>query len=225
MTAIPRVELPGLAHHIVQRGVNRQPCFGHPSNYARYLEYLQLASSTQGCAIHAYVLMTNHVHLLATPTGEGALGRMMQQLGSRYVRYYNACTRRTGTLWEGRFRACVVDSDRYFLACQRYIELNPVRAGMVAAAGDYRWSSHRCNAGGIPDPVVTPHASYLALAEADEPRRRTYQALVTTDAERTAIRDHLTQGRAWGSDDFQARVEAACGRPMATRARGRPRNK
>ena len=117
MTAIPRVELAGYPHHVVQRGVNRQACFLQPSNYVRYLEWLQLASRTHGCEIHAYVLMTNHVHLLVTPQVPGASSRMMQAIGRRYVGCFNARYQRTGTLWEGRFNSALVDSERYVLAC------------------------------------------------------------------------------------------------------------
>ncbi|ODS64428.1 MAG: hypothetical protein ABS41_03005 [Arenimonas sp. SCN 70-307] len=227
MPAIPRLDLAHIPNHIIQRGVNRAPCFVHGANYWRYLDELALAAKQAGCRIHAYVLMTNHVHLLVTPQEDGATSRMMQQLGTRYVRYFNACHQRTGTLWEGRFRSCLVGSDDYLLACQRYIELNPVRAGMVPHPGMYRWSSYHFNAQGRIDPLVQPHPVYLALAADANERWRAYRALVAegiTDQQRDALTRSTNQGRAWGSPSFQLQIGQLLGRVASTRARGRPKS-
>ena len=176
MARLPRFDLPGIAQHVIQRGNDRQPCFAAEEDYLHYLQELDEAAMRFGCAIHAYVLMTNHVHLLVTPVETGAVSRMMQALGRRYVACFNARYRRTGMLWEGRFKAGLVDSEDYVLTCYRYIELNPVRAGMVATAGQYRWSSHAHNAHGACDPRITPHPSYLDLGEG-ELGRAAYRAL------------------------------------------------
>ena len=225
MARIPRFDLPGIPQHVVQRGVDRMACFTRHWDYLRYLEELQSCAQISDCAVHAYVLMTNHVHLLVTPSATGALSRMMQRLGRRYVGYFNTCHGRTGHLWEGRFKACLVQTDDYLLRCQRYIELNPVRAGMVASPRAYPWSSHRHHAGGEPNPLLQPHASFLALADDPDRRRDIYAALVCDDvpgAEEDAIRDHLRQGRPWGNDRFRQQVEQLLGRQANLRRRGRP---
>ena len=144
-----RAILPEVAVHIIQRGNNRSACFHRDADYLVYLDHLRELSQRHGCEIHAYCLMTNHVHLLATPRAANACALLMKNLGQRYVQYVNRSRERTGTLWEGRFRSCIAQSERYVMACYRYIELNPVRAGMVARAGDYRWSSYLANAGGV----------------------------------------------------------------------------
>ena len=138
-----RVSVPDAAHHIIQRGNNRSACFYSKQDYECYLEWLFEYSEMHGCYVHAYVLMTNHVHLLITPTDSIGLGKLMKRLGQRYVQYINRSYQRTGTLWEGRFRSCVTDDERYVLGCYRYIELNPVRANIVAHPAEYRWSSYR----------------------------------------------------------------------------------
>lgn len=210
MARVPRLEVPGVPLHIVQRGVDRRVCFAQAANYWRYLEDLQSASEKQACAVHAYVLMSNHVHLLVTPAETGAASRMMQQLGRRYVGYFNSVQGRTGTLWEGRFRSCLVDSDDYFLRCQRYIELNPVRAGMVGTPGAYRWSSYLHHSSGLIDPVVTSHAQYLALGRDAKARQSRYVALAAdglTERQLATLRECTLQGRAWGDRAFQQRMD------------------
>ena len=226
MPAIPRLRFADIPMHIIQRGVNRAPCFIHRANYWKYLDELQLAARETGCAVHAYVLMTNHVHLLVTPPDETAASRMMQRLGTRYVRYFNAAHERTGTLWEGRFRSCLVSTDDYFLACQRYIELNPVRAGMVASPGEHRWSSYPANAQGRIDPLVTPHPLYLGLASDDATRWKAYAALVASgisDSQRDQITRHTQQGRALGPPAFQRWIRRTLGQETRVRPRGRPK--
>lgn len=146
MPRLPRFGLLGIPQHVIQRGNNRQPCFADEEDYQFYLECAQTASKRCGCAVHAYVLMTNHVHLLVTPHRKEAVPRFMQHIGRRYVQYFNFRYRRSGTLWEGRYKASLVDTEAYVLKCYRYIEMNPVRAGMVRGPSDYRWSRHRHNA-------------------------------------------------------------------------------
>lgn len=222
---LPRLDIPGVPQHIVQRGNDRLPCFAADDDYVRYCQELREAAFRHGCAVHAYVLMTNHVHLLVTPQAPGAASRMMQMLGRRYVGCFNARYGRSGTLWEGRFKSCLVDTDAYLLRCYRYIELNPVRARMVAAPGDYRWSSYRHNAYGVADPLVTPHAGFVALGTETQSRQSAYAALVAEIIpmdEIAEIRNYLDQGRAWGSGQFQAHVEALLGRAVRLQGRGRP---
>ncbi|HET6632313.1 MAG TPA: transposase [Rhodanobacteraceae bacterium] len=222
----PRLDLADVPQHIIQRGHDRQPCFFTEADYLCYLTELREISRREGCRVHAYVLMTNHVHLLATPAAAGQIGRMMQALGRRFVRYINDRHHRTGTLWEGRYKACLVDSDRYLLQCYRYIELNPVRAGMAAAAWDYRWSSFGCNALGRFDPLIQPHASFLALDPDPCTRQATYRDWVmqAVDTDETdAIRRDLQRQHAYGSNRFRAAVEAQLGRRAGPARMGRPR--
>jgi putative transposase len=173
----PRAVASGQPLHIVQRGNNRATTFRSPDDFRFYKHALEEASRAAGCAIHAYVLMSNHVHLLATPEEPDGAARMMQSVGRRYVRFFNDRSGRTGTLWEGRYRSALVDSARYLFACSRYIELNPVRAGMAHRAAEYPWSSFGQNAGAVADPIVTPHALYLALGATPAQRRAAYRAL------------------------------------------------
>jgi len=159
----PRIKLAGIPQHLVQRGVNREPCFFAEEDCHCFLHWLQEAADDWRCVVYAYALMTNHVHLIVTPgTAEGP-ARLMQSLGRRYVQYINRHYKRSGNLWEGRYKSSAVQTEDYLLVCQRYIELNPVRADMVADPGQYRWSSYRRLALGQPDRLVTPHPLYLAL--------------------------------------------------------------
>lgn len=224
----PRPDFADIPQHIVQRGNNRQACFFQKEDYRRYLNALREASLRYGCHVHAYVLMTNHVHLLVTPQQVGAIGRMMQYLGRDYVTHINIQYRRSGTLWEGRYRSCLVDTQTYLLLCHRYIELNPVRAGMVATPQEYPWSSYGANALDLHDPCIRPHAEYLALGVNAEERRTTYRTLFDEgiDHERlAAIRNYNQQQRALGSTRFQAEIEAALGRCMSVRPAHRPAKK
>ena len=222
----PRPDLAQVPQHVVQRGNDRQPCFFTPDDYSRYLVNLREAALRYGVAIHAYVLMTNHVLLLATPTEVGGISRMMQFLGRQYVPYVNSQYQRTGTLWEGRYKSCLVDSDHYVLVCHRYIELNPVRARMVARPEDYRWSSYRRNALGHPDALLNLHAQYLALGVTAQERCAAYRALVSEvldEAQMSEIRVYLQQQRAWGSERFQLAIAAQLGRCTQVRPPHRPR--
>ena len=224
----PRLELPGVPLHITQRGVNRAAVFLDDIDCAAYLQALQTAAQDQSVAIHGYVLMTNHVHLLVGSEMSGAVSRMMQATGRRYVRAFNARHGRTGTLWEGRYKSCLVDSERYLLTCLRYIELNPVRAAMVQWPWEHRWSSVHVHLGLRPNSRITPHAAYLALGQDAQERSAAYRALLleplaSEQVER--IRDHVRQERALGSPRFQAMVEKTLNRPACVRAAGRPRRR
>jgi putative transposase len=222
----PRFLLPGVPVHLVQRGNNRQAVFFADEDRRAYLGWLAEASDRWGCAIHAYVLMSNHVHLLATPTDEEGTGRMMQHLGRRYVPYINRRHRRSGTLWEGRYRASLVDSERYLLVCHRYIESNPVRAGMVKTPAGHPWSSYGRNATGAEDPLVTEHPLYTALGVSPQQRRRAYRELFRTAPDNDVTKDIracLQSGTPLGSEGFRERIERTLGVAVGQARRGRPR--
>ena len=164
MARLPRYFVQGVPLHIILRGNNREPIFVNDEDCQFFKESLHDAATRHGLSIHAYVFMTNHVHLLASPSAEDSVPKTMQSTGRRYVQYFNYCYQRTGTLWEGRYRATVVEAEHYLFECMRYIELNPVRAGMVANPGDYAWSSYHANAQGKANESVTAHSLYRRLA-------------------------------------------------------------
>lgn len=225
MARLLRLELPGVPLHVIQRGNNRAACFFSDGDYRLYLDCLGAASAKCVCAVHAYILMTNHVHLLLTPREPHAVSRLMQAIGRRYVRTINDRYQRSGTLWEGRFRSSLIDSERYFLVCQQYIELNPVRAGMVQFARDYRWSSHLHYAEGRPDPLLTEHECYLRLGVTSTERRNAYRALSDggIDPDHVdSIRSSAHKGLPLGSEQFKDQIEAALGCDVRPRQRGRP---
>lgn len=226
MARLPRLDLTGVPQHIVQRGNNRLPCFLDDDDRLRYLQLLHEALHFTGVQLHAYVLMDNHVHLLATPTAAGDIGRMMQRLGRQYVALFNGRHDRTGTLWEGRYKACLVDSERYVLACYRYIELNPVRARLTDDPAAYRWSSCMANLGLCPHPHLSPHPAWLALGATPAGRVACYRQLLDEafpEDMPADIRLYLQQQRAWGRDDFRAMVEAKTRRFASARPAYRPR--
>ncbi len=200
--------------HVIQRGNNKGRVFDSAKDSGFYLAWLTDAAKTFGLTVHAYVLMTNHIHLLATLHAKNALARTMQSVGIRYTRYFNATRTRTGTLWDGRYRSCVISRDEYFLACARYIEMNPVRAGMAATPDVYRWSSYKANALGREDPLATPHDIYLRLGVDDAARRDAYRALF--DAPSQAFDDRLraATNRGIGLDEVDHIRKA--GRPRKT---------
>ncbi|HET9483743.1 MAG TPA: transposase [Xanthomonadales bacterium] len=215
MARQPRPDLPYYPQHVVQRGNDRMACFRDDFDREMFLDFLARAAERYDCAIHAHVLMTNHVHLLVTPNRRRALSLMMQSLGARYVMAFNRRHLRTGTLWEGRYRSCLVDNDRYALACSRYIELNPVRAGLVASPADFRWSSYSANALGAHAGFLIPHSAYLELGLADETRRAAYRALFAdalTEDQLAAIRDATRCQLAFGSARFLAMLGQVLGR-------------
>jgi REP-associated tyrosine transposase len=211
--------------HVIQRGNNRQPVFFAEADCAHYLDWLTAAAAEYGCAIHSYVLMTNHVHLLATPRTPESLPRTMQALGRRYVRYVNTIHERTGTLWEGRYRAAPIESEAHFLACCRYIELNPVRARMVRHPRDYCWSSYGAHAHGATDPLVSAHDLYRRLGANQAARQAAYRALFRAaldDDFLEALRAATNGGWALGDARFQRQVADALGRRVTPLPRGRP---
>ena len=201
--------------------------FFHQRDYALYREALQDAATTNDCLIHAYVLMTNHVHLLVTPLQERSVPLMMQAMGRNYVQRLNTRYRRTGTLWEGRYKASLVQDSDYFLACQRYIELNPVRARLVAAPGDYPYSSYACHAAGVDDVLITAHACYLSLGADCAARQAAYRRLfldVLDEKLLAGIRKSTNACGVIGDERFKEQIEAMLGRRVPTGKRGRPAN-
>jgi putative transposase len=220
-----RLTLAGVAVHLIQRGNNRGACFFAAEDYARYLGYLAEFARQFGCAVHAFVLMTNHVHLLLMPQHADGASRLMQRLGQHYVQYVNRSYRRSGTLWEGRFRSCLAQSEDYVLACYRYIELNPVRAGMVRHPADYRWSSYRVNGQGTPSALVVPGEEYLHLGANAADRCEAYRALVGAQLDPdvvTEIREATNGNVALGNERFRGEIEAALGRRARRGTSGRP---
>lgn len=223
MARLPRLYLPGCAQHVIQRGNNRELCFYNDADYKVYLAFLRDSAAKYSVDIHAYVLMSNHVHLLVTPGEERGLGRMMQALGRRYVRYFNDTYCRTGTLWEGRYKSTLVDTDRYLLTVYRYIELNPVRAGMVNHPSEYPWSSYQCNALGEAAQLITPHTGYCQLGVNARECRRAYRALFRgriRDSEITAIRESTNKAWVLGGERLKAQVKSETGRRPSPLGRG-----
>lgn len=226
MPRLPRPILPQIPIHIIQRGNNRLRCFFSDSDFLVYLDLLKKSALKSGCRIHAYVLMTNHVHLLVTPQTADAPAAMMQTLGQRYVQYVNRRYCRTGSLWEGRYRSCLVQHDRYLLTCQRYIELNPVRAQMVTHPSHYQWSSYRTNAHGAPTDLITPHPVYSALAHQAVEREAAYRDLFNAALPVRVLNQvrRATNGNyALGNKNFIDEMARALGRPVSPRQGGRPR--
>ena len=222
----PRVHLDGVPLHIVQRGHNREPCFFGEEDYSSYLHWLGEALTELDSALHAYVLMSNHVHLLLTPRKAQDVPKLIISLGRRYVQYVNRSHGRTGTLWDSRYKSSLVHAETYLLACQRYIELNPVRAAMVEDPAHYRWTSYRSNALGQPDPRLTPHSLYLSLGRGDKDRQAAYRALFRAQLDRAAIDDirlALHQSQPLGNARFHDRIEKMTGIRREARRRGRPR--
>lgn len=214
-----RLVLPDVALHVRQRGHNRNACFWHDTDRLVYLSLLSHLAKETACAVHAYVLMTNHVHLLLTPRDADSCARLMRNLGQRYVQYVNRRYERSGTLWEGRYRSCLVDSAEYVLGCHRYIELNPVRAGMVASPSAYRWSSHNANSGAMQNTLLSAHCEYRALSEDERARRVAYRGLFDqADDPRflEAIREATNGGFPLLGEKLKAQI-AATGRQLEPR--------
>ncbi len=223
MARLPRICLRGLPQHIIQRGNNRQACFASDEDCAAYAGWLEEYARKYQVALHAWVFMTNHVHLLATPETDDGVSRLMQSLGRKYVRYFNHTYKRTGTLWEGRFKSCVVDAENYLLICQRYIELNPVRACMVDGPGDYRWSSYCANGQGKAVSLWTPHRVYQSLGANAVERASAYRQLFhghVDEATISQIRQSTNQGMVLGNDRFREEIERLSGRRTVTLKRG-----
>ena len=225
MARLPRLTAPGEAHHVIQRGNNRQPVFLDDTDRRIFLSLLEAHARDRGLAIHAYVLMDNHFHLLATPETADALPQTMQGVGRRDVRYFNDRHGRTGTLWEGRYRSTSVQTERYLLACMVYIDLNPVRAGVVGQPADFPWSSYRANAGIAPDRLLTPHPLYWALGNDPFAREQAYAGLVQHGIA-AELQSRLTDAtlKGWGLGDpgYLESLAARTGRRTGQRRPGRP---
>lgn len=228
MARLPRLTLPGYPHHIIQRGNNRQAIFTTTADYQALLGLMDVHAKKFDVDVHAYVLMSNHFHLLATPQTDTGLPQMMQAVGRSYVRYFNDLQGRTGTLWEGRYRSTLIQTERYLLACMAYIDLNPVRAGLVAEAVDYPWSSYGLYVGVRQDKLISPHPLYWDLANTPFGREAAYADLVragiSADQQAALTRSTLA-GWALGEDDFVADLQKRTIRRVNKSKAGRPQNK
>jgi len=225
MARLPRLIVAGLPHHVIQRGNNRQAIFFDDADRERYLVLLNESARRLDLPIHAYVLMPNHVHVLTTPPAATSLSAMMQSIGRSYVRWINRRCHRSGTLFEGRFRSTVVDADRYLLTCARYIELNPVRAELVAEPAAFRWSSHRHNVGLESNPIVTEHLAFWQLGNTPFERQGEYRRMFESpisSGELDAIRQSTNSGFVLGEVPFLAEVQAATPRRASPARPGRP---
>ncbi len=225
MARLSRLTLPGHPHHVIQRGNNRQAIFTFSADYQTMLDLLDENARKFNVAIHAYVLMGNHFHLLATPATADGLPQMMQAVGRRYVRYFNDSQKRTGTLWEGRYRSTLIQSERYLLACMVYIDLNPVRADMAVQAKDYPWSSHSHYLGARIDKLITPHALVWALGNTPFAREAAYADLVQagiSTAQQQALTDSALRGWALGAPEFVENLQKKTTRRVSKSTAGRP---
>lgn len=222
----PRFNLVGIPQHVIQRGNNREACFYAEEDYRRYLNDLEASANKFDCRIHSYVLMTNHVHLLVTPMTTYGVSQMMQALGRRYVYYFNKTYHRTGTLWEGRYKSALVDSDHYLLTCMQYIELNPLRAGMVEHPAEYQWSSYRANAQGEIGALIESHPLYSKLGCSVESIQKAYRELfrqhMNNDRLRE-IRESLNHELVLGRSYFKDQIEQLTKRKTRQGSPGRPR--
>ena len=221
----PRFFLPNVPVHVVQRGNNRDPIFYDESDYQSYLEWLDRGAKACDCQIHAYVLMTNHVHILASPKDKDGISRLMQYIGRFYVSYINHTYHRTGTLWEGRFKSSLIQDEEYLLRCMRYIELNPMRANLVSKPQEYPWSSYARNAYGKKNPIITPHKIYTSLGKDSVEQRKAYRSLFKqelNEQELTDIRAALQTGTPLGTKDFKDKIEKVLKVKLGYSKRGRP---
>lgn len=228
MARLPRLTLPGTVHHVIQRGNNGQPIAVDAADKDFFLALLAESAQRYGVAIHAYVLMDTHVHLLVTPESEEGLPGMMQAVGRRYVRYFNDRHGRSGTLWEGRYRSTPIQSETHLLACMVYLDLNPVRAGLVAEASQYVWSSHLHWIGRRVDRLLTPHARYWELGNTPFAREAAYAELVRTGLDKSdeaVLTRALNRGWAFGDANFVAQIQKQTGRRVSPAMAGRPRQR
>ena len=224
----PRIIVPGTPLHIIQRGNNRQDCFFADEDYLLYLAWLKDYAKSTKCAIHAYALMTNHVHLLLTPKRKDSAGNLMKRLGQRYVQYVNRTYQRSGTLWEGRFRSCIVQPETYLFTCQHYIEMNPVRTGMVEHPEEYQWSSYAINAHGEQSKLIKPHSLYKKLGKKKKERQKAYQKLFGHELDTVKldqIRKATNGGFSLGDESFHAQMSTKLGRRVTPGKAGRPKKK
>lgn len=225
MARLPRLTLAGQLHHVIQRGNNRQPIFSTAADHSQLLALMDESAKRFGVAVHAYVLMDNHFHLLATPQTDTGLSLMMQAVGRSYVRYFNQLQNRSGTLWEGRYRSTLIQTDRYLLPCMAYIDLNPVRAGLVTEAKDYPWSSYGHYAGLRADKLIAPHPLVWALGNTPFGREAAYADMVrngVSDALQAALTSSVLSGWALGDEEFVADLQKRTGRRVHKAQAGRP---
>ncbi len=223
MARQPRFLIPNQPHHIIQRGNNRQIIFCATTDYHHYLEKLLCVSEKYNCEIHAYVLMSNHVHLLATPLKEDGISQMMQTLGTYYARYFNYHYQRTGTLFEGRYKSIPIDTEQYLLKCMRYIELNPVRAQMVHTPSEYKWSSYIHNAFGKKNILITPHNEYKHLGKNQHERNEAYKHLFISELDQKTleeIRESTNKNYLLGNQKFKEEMAEKLNRRVMPLARG-----
>jgi putative transposase len=228
MARLPRLTVPGYPHHLIQRGNNRQAIFASPGDYQTLLAMLDENARKFEVELHAYVLMSNHFHLLATPATVEGLPHLMQAVGRRYVRYFNQRQGRSGTLWEGRYRSTLIQAERHLLACMVYLDLNPVRAGIAPSAADYPWSSHRHFAGLAADKLVTPHPLYWSLGNTPFAREAAYSEMVAggiSPQEQQALTESALRGWALGEPDYVADLQRRTARRVAKGKAGRPYRK
>ncbi|MCF6252322.1 MAG: transposase [Methylococcaceae bacterium] len=226
MARLPRYFVKGQPQHIIQRGNNRELIFVHDDDYKFYLECLLSAINKNKLSVHAYVLMTNHVHILASPETETSISKTFQSVGRRYVQYFNYTYKRTGTLWEGRYKATVIDSDQYLLTCMRYIELNPVRAGMVEQPSEYPWSSYAANAEGKKNKLIKLHKVFRQMGTSEEKRQSAYRQLFQLAIGKSdidALREATNKGWVLGGEHFREKIERLSGRRAVAKPRGRPK--
>lgn len=226
MARLARLSLPGYAHHVVQRGNDRQLIGKDEADHARLLELIGEYAAREKVAVHAYAVMPNHFHLLVTPSTRNGVSKMMQAVGRRYVQYFNRRHHRSGTLWEGRYRSTLLQAERYLLACMTYMDLNPVRAGLAAKAADYRWSSHGHYAGHHVDKRVTPHALYWQLGNTPFAREARYAELVgqgLSEVQRAELTDSMLKGWALGDPAFIESLQKQTERRVVRGRAGRPR--
>ncbi len=225
MARLPRLTVPGFPHHIIQRGNNRQPIFAAKADYETLLSMLVEHADKTHVAVHSYVLMSNHFHLLATPSAIEGIPQMMQSVGRRYVRYFNQRQSRTGTLWEGRYKSTLIQAERHLLTCMAYIDLNPVRAGLVAEPSDYPWSSYSHHVGRAVDKLITPHPLYWELGNTPFSREAAYGDLVRagiTPQQQAALTDSALRGWALGEPDYVADLQRRTPRRVCRTNVGRP---
>ena len=228
MARLPRYNIINQPQHIIQRGNSGQQIFFDPQDYQYYRDCLEAAAYNYNLKVHAFVLMPNHVHILATPGNPDTVSRTIQSIGRNYVQYFNECNQGVGTIWEGRYRATIVDSKSYLLTCSRYIELNPVRAGLAKTPKDYPWSSYSRNASNRSNELISPHNEYAKLGTSDKERASAYRALfkqkINSETIQT-ITEATLKGWVLGDARFARKIEKLCGRRATPLPKGRPRSK
>jgi putative transposase len=223
MARLPRFVLPGYPQHVIQRGNNRQQILLEESDYWFLWEKLTVAAKKFRCDVHAYTLMPNHFHLLLTPWQDDGIGKLMQYIGRYYVQYFNSRYGRTGTLWEGRYRATLLDPDAYLLLCSRYVELNPVRAGFAKKPQSYDWSSYGFNANGCEDALIKPHSEYQKLGDSLQARQDAYRKTFSQPIDEGILRRiREATNKAWvlGSEGFCRDLDGRLNRRTTPRPRG-----